>query len=92
MIVSWIHKGLKDFFETGSMAGIQAEHAKRLRVRLEILNAIRSLDEMNYPSFRLHALQGDRKGIWSITVTKNRRITFKFEDGNVYIVNYEDYH
>ena len=62
MIVSWIHKGLKDFFETGSMAGIQAEHAKRLRVRLEILNAIRSLDEMNYPSFRLHALQGDRKG------------------------------
>ncbi|EFW01050.1 type II toxin-antitoxin system RelE/ParE family toxin [Sutterella wadsworthensis] len=92
MIVSWIHKGLKDFFETGSMAGIQAEHAKRLRVRLEILNAIRSLDEMNYPSFRLHALQGDRKGIWSITVTKNWRITFKFEDGNVYIVNYEDYH
>ena len=91
MIVSWIHKGLKDFFETGSMAGIQAEHAKRLRVRLEILNAIRSLDEMNYPSFRLHALQGDRKGIWSITVTKNWRITFKFEDGNVYIVNYEDY-
>lgn len=90
MIVSWIHKGLKDFFETGSMAGIQAEHAKRLRVRLEILNAIRSLDEMNYPSFRLHALQGDRKGIWSITVTKNWRITFKFEDGNVYIVNYED--
>ena len=89
---SWIHKGLKDFFETGSMAGIQAEHAKRLRVRLEILNAIRSLDEMNYPSFRLHALQGDRKGIWSITVTKNWRITFKFEDGNVYIVNYEDYH
>ena len=92
MIVSWIHKGLKDFFEPGSMAGIQAEHAKRLRVRLEILNAIRSLDEMNYPSFRLHALQGDRKGIWSITVTKNWRITFKFEDGNVYIVNYEDYH
>ena len=92
MIVSWIHKGLKDFFETGSMAGIQAEHAKRLRVRLEILNALRSLDEMNYPSFRLHALQGDRKGIWSITVTKNWRITFKFEDGNVYIVNYEDYH
>lgn len=92
MIVSWIHKGLKDFFETGSMAGIQAEHAKRLRVRLDILNAIRSLDEMNYPSFRLHALQGDRKGIWSITVTKNWRITFKFEDGNVYIVNYEDYH
>lgn len=92
MIVSWIHKGLKDFFETGSMAGIQAEHAKRLRVRLEILNAIRSLDEMNYPSFRLHALQGDRKGIWSITVTKNWRITFKFEDSNVYIVNYEDYH
>ena len=92
MIVSWIHKGLKDFVETGSMAGIQAEHAKRLRVRLEILNAIRSLDEMNYPSFRLHALQGDRKGIWSITVTKNWRITFKFEDSNVYIVNYEDYH
>ena len=44
------------------------------------------------PGYRLHQLKGDRKGIWSITVNRNWRITFEFDEGNAYIVNYEDYH
>ena len=47
---------------------------------------------MNLPGFRLHPLKGDRKGLWAIDVRKNWRIIFKFQDGNVYVVDYEDYH
>lgn len=92
MIVSWIHKGLKDFFGTGSMAGIQAPHARRLAERLQVINQAKVIQDINLPPYRLHQLKGDRSGIWSISVTGNWRITFKFEDGNAYIINYEDYH
>ena len=92
MIVSWIHKGLKDFFETGSMAGIQAPHARRLAERLQVINQAKVIQDINLPPYRLHQLKGDRSGIWSISVTGNWRVTFKFEDGNAYIINYEDYH
>lgn len=92
MIVSWIHKGLKVFFETGSMAGIQAPHARRLAERLQVINQAKVIQDINLPPYRLHQLKGDRSGIWSISVTGNWRITFKFEDGNAYIINYEDYH
>jgi proteic killer suppression protein len=47
---------------------------------------------MNLPGFRLHPLKGDRKGLLAIDVSKNWRIVFKFQDGNVYVVDYEDYH
>lgn len=47
---------------------------------------------MDVPGFRLHPLKGERKGIWSITVSGNWHLTFEFLEGNVYILNYEDYH
>lgn len=47
---------------------------------------------MSYPSSRLHQLKGDRKNEWSVSVSKNWRVTFKFVDGDAYDVNYEDYH
>ena len=93
MIVSWIHKGLKDyFFETSYMAGILAPHARRLVERLQVINQAKVIQDINLPPYRLHQLKGDRSGIWSISATGNWRITFKFEDGNAYIINYEDYH
>lgn len=92
MIKSWLHKGLKNFFETGSRAGIQAAHARRLEERLQVINRAKSVQEINFPAYRLHQLKGDRSDIWSITVTGNWRITFRFEDGDAYILNYEDYH
>ncbi|WP_419598231.1 type II toxin-antitoxin system RelE/ParE family toxin [Sutterella wadsworthensis] len=56
------------------------------------MNQAKVIQDINLPPYRLHQLKGDRSGIWSISVTGNWRITFKFEDGNAYIINYEDYH
>lgn len=92
MIKSFKHKGLKKFFETGSVAGIRPTHQKKLRMRLTALDTATQIEDMELPGFRLHALKGNRQGLWAIDVSKNWRITFEFVAGDVYIVNYEDYH
>lgn len=92
MIKSFEHKGLKKFFTTGSTKGIQAIHKDRLEMILARLNAIKDISDINIPSFRLHKLKGDKNDLWSITVQANWRITFKFENGDVYVVDYVDYH
>jgi len=92
MIKSFKHKGLKKFYETGSRQGIQAQHASKLRMQLAALDSARVLEDLEIPGYRFHELKGNRKGVWSISVSGNWRITFKFIDGNIFIVNYEDYH
>jgi len=92
MIRSFKHKGLEKFFTSGSTAGIQATHAKKLRLILGRLSAAATARDMDLPGLRLHELSGDRAGIWSVTVSGNWRVTFRFEDGDAEIVNYEDYH
>ena len=92
MIKSFKHKGLEKFYESGSTRGIQTNHAKKLRMQLAALDTAHSIDDIDIPGYRLHQLTGDRKGIWTITVNANWRLTFEFEEGNVYILNYEDYH
>ncbi|MAD75533.1 MAG: Killer protein [Rheinheimera sp.] len=92
MIKSFKHKGLKKYFETGSTAGIDPKQAKKISTRLSVLELAKEINDIDLPGFFLHPLTGDRKGQWSITVTGNWRITFELNDGDVYIVNYEDYH
>jgi len=92
MIRSFKHKGLRKFHQTGSVAGIQAVHQQRLRMMLAALDTAAVIEDMDVPGLRLHALKGARQGLWSITVNKNWRLTFSFEHGDVYIVDYEDYH
>jgi toxin HigB-1 len=92
MIKSFRHKGLEAFFLTSSLKGIQPAHAKRLRMQLAALDTATEVEDMNIPGYRLHELKGDRKGVWSITVSGNWRLTFTFENGTAEIVNYEDYH
>jgi proteic killer suppression protein len=92
MIKSFKHKGLETFYKTGSLKGVQAIHANKLSNILAILNRMNSINDIDKPQFRLHSLKGELKGFWSITVQANWRITFKFEDENVYIVDYQDYH
>lgn len=92
MIRSFKHKGLAKFFKSGNTAGIQAPHVKRLRLILGRLNAAADAKDMDLPGLRLHELSGNRSGIWSVTVNGNWRVTFCFEDGDVEVVNYEDYH
>ena len=61
-------------------------------MQLIALDTARVIDDMDIPGYKLHSLKGNRQGLWSNTVNGNWRITFEFIDGNVYIVNYEDYH
>jgi proteic killer suppression protein len=92
MIQSIRHKGLRKLFETGSAAGVVASHAKRLRLQLTALDTAQVIDDMDIPGFGLHPLKGPMKGRWSISVNGNWRLTFEFRDGNVYVLDYEDYH
>jgi len=92
MIQSFRHKGLRKFYETGSSAGIQPQHAPRLRVMLASLDTALSIEDMDIPGFRLHALKGSENGRWSIWVNGNWRMTFEFREGHAYILDYEDYH
>ena len=92
MIKSFRHKGLKDFFETGTLKGIQPKHAKRLEIILDLLNAAVDVKDVNFPGSNLHSLKGNRFGYWALSVSGNWRITFKFIQGHPCDVDYEDYH
>ena len=92
MIKSFKHKGLEKFFTEGSTAGIQAAHSTKISDRLAFLHAATCIDDINKPGYRLHELKGKLKGYWVIDVSGNWRIVFRFEDGDAYAVNYEDYH
>ncbi|HJP95204.1 MAG TPA: type II toxin-antitoxin system RelE/ParE family toxin [Pyrinomonadaceae bacterium] len=92
MIKSFCHKGLKRLFETGQRQGVTPELAARLRRQLDVLNRARTTRDMNLPGYRLHQLKGNRTGTWSITVSGNWRITFKFEGEDASDVDLEDYH
>ncbi|TDJ28501.1 MAG: Killer protein [Gammaproteobacteria bacterium] len=92
MIKSFRHKGLRRFFETSNKSGIQANQTGRLRLQLAALDTAQTIDDMDIPGYRLHPLKGRMKGRWSISVSGNWRLTFEFEDGNVIILDYEDYH
>lgn len=92
MIKSFQHKGLETFFRTGKKTGVQAAHARRLQIILTLLNVAKIPQAMNAPGFRLHALKGDLKHHWSVTVSGNWRLTFKFEGEDATLVDYQDYH
>lgn len=92
MIRSFRHKGLKGLFLEGSRRGIQPEQAQRLEDILDRLNAAAAIDDMNYPGSFLHPLKGNRKGYWSVRVSGNWRVIFRFENGDAYAVDYVDYH
>jgi len=92
MIKSFRHKGLRKLYETGSTAGIQASHANRLHLQLAALDTAHTIEDMDIPGFRLHALRGEMKGRWSIAVNGDWRVTFEFKDGNCHVLDYEDYH
>lgn len=92
MIQSFKHKGLERFFLKGSKAGIQAKHATKLRLILGRLNSSTGPYDMDLPGLFLHSLSGGKDDIWSVRVSGNWRVTYRFIDGDAEIVNYEDYH
>lgn len=92
MIKSFQHKGLEAFYKSGSTKGIQAAHAKKLKRILAALDVANTPLDLNLPSFRLHTLKGSYKGFWSISVSGNWRVIFRFVDANIELVDYLDYH
>lgn len=92
MIKTFAHRGLERLFATGSTAGVQTMHVKRLRLVLALLDQATRIEDMDAPGLRLHPLKGKLKGLWAVTVQANWRITFKFENGDAYVVDYLDYH
>ena len=92
MIRSFKHKGLERFFYKGTKSGIQGKHTVKLRLILGRLNAAVVPKDMDLPGLNLHFLGGKRAGTWSVSVSGNWRVTFRFEDGHAERVNYEDYH
>ena len=92
MIRSFRHKGVETFFRTGRTTGIQTKHAAKLRLQLETLNRASGSRDMNAPGWRLHPLKGSLSGHWAIWVDSHWRLTFKFENGDALLVDYQDYH
>ncbi len=91
-IKTWAHKGLQRFFAEGSLSGVQAQHAKRLRLILALLDEAQRIADMDAPGLRLHPLKGSLRGHWAVTVQANWRITFRLEGGDAHVVDYQDYH
>lgn len=87
------HKGPRRYFVTGNAKGLLGD-VERLRKMLAFIDAAESLQELKLPpNFGLHELVGDRKGSWSMTVTKNWRMTFMVnENGALIDMDLEDYH
>lgn len=92
MIKSFQHKGLQAFFETGSKAGIQAQHAPRLKLQLATLEIATNPNDMALANWRLHPLKGSLQNHWAVWVDKNWRLTFTFEGMDAVLVDYQDYH
>ena len=92
MIKKFKHKGLQELFETGAKKGIQASHAKRLRLILIRLHSSQTPADMDLPGFKLHLLKGNLKNHYAVTVSGNWRVIFKFEGNDVIDVDYVDYH
>lgn len=88
------HKALRSFAETGRAKGLPGNVVERLRKMLAYISVVQSVEELKIPpNYGAHELTGDRKGTWSLTVTKNWRMTFRVNsDGNVEDLDLEDYH
>ena len=92
MIRSFRHRGLKYLYERDDRSLIGPDLHNRVEVILAQLDVASSPAAMRLPHYRLHALKGDRKGYWSVTVKANWRIVFRFEGEDVYDVELIDYH
>ncbi len=92
MIKNFKHKGLRKFYESGSTAGINAQQVSKIRVILARLESCLEPEDMDLPGLRFHALKGELKGMYSVTVSKNWRIIFSFHGKNAHNVDLVDYH
>ena len=92
-IKSFIHKGLKRLYLEDSAKGLPPDAVYKLRAMLTFLQDLQDPEDLRaFPLWRAHQLAGGRKGLWSLHVTRNWRLTFRIQDGEILDVDYEDYH
>jgi toxin HigB-1 len=94
-IRSFVHKGLKALYADDMAKGVPPDSVDKLRKMLAFLDDMQTPEELrSLPAWRVHTLAGDREGTWSLSVTRNRRLTFSIdaEEREIYDVNLEDYH
>jgi toxin HigB-1 len=92
MIRHFRHRGLKRLYESDDRREVSPQHADKIARILARLDEATRPQELNLPGFRLHPLKGDLAGYWSITVSANWRIIFRFEGGGATNVDLVDYH
>ena len=92
MLKTFRHKGLKRLFENDDPSGVRADQVRRIRSVLAHLDGAQHPSDLDLPGYRLHPLRGERKGHWSVTISGNWRIIFRFEDGDAFDTDLVDYH
>ena len=92
MIRTFRHRGLKRLRERGEASKMRADQAERIGIALADLDAAKTPQDLDLPGYRLHPLKGDLKGFWSIWISANWRIIFRFEGGDAFDVDLTDYH
>lgn len=92
MIKNFKHKGLDLYFTKDIKKLLDARDLPKIERILDRLDAIKTIKDMDMPGWNLHELKGNKKGVWSVAVRSNWKITFRFENGDAVDVNLEDYH
>ncbi|MYN65307.1 MAG: peptidase [Acidobacteria bacterium] len=92
MIRGFRHRGLKRLYERGDPSRVRADQADRIALALADLDDARKPSDLDLPGYRLHPLKGDRNGFWSISISGNWRVVFRFDDGDAHDVELVDYH
>jgi len=92
-IVGFHNREIEQLWRRGEARGVARQHETKLRAMLTVLEEAENIAELDtVPGWRLHPLKGDRKGTWSLKVTRNHRLTFKVEDSTISEIDFEDYH
>ena len=92
-IRNFVHKGLKRLYLEDSAKGLSPDVVDKLRAMLTFLQDMQDPERLRaFPLWKAHQLAGDRKGFWSLHVTRNWRLTFQIQNGEIADVDYEDYH
>jgi proteic killer suppression protein len=92
VIKTFRHRGLRRLCVLNDASKVRADQARRIASVLAHLDAAVRPTDLDLPGYRLHRLKGELKDTWSVTLSGNWRITFRFEDGNAYDVDLTDYH
>ena len=87
------HKGIRRLYEEGSARGINADFVDKLENMLQVIDQAENVEDIDlFPGWRLHSLKGDLEGFWSLTISGNWRLIFRFEDGDASDLDLIDYH